>query len=209
MVRIWRTFLVAQTVKRLAYNVGDLGSIPGSGRSSGEVNGNPLQYSCLENPMDRGAWWATVHGVTKSQTRLSDIYKKNIYGKNRPASAGDGLDPWVRKIPWSRKWHPTPVFLPEKFYGQRSWQARVHGVAKSWTWLTTYTYICLYCKVTKYSQPKSWELSFIQQKYLGLQAQERVSQVTLRELLWGGEGRNQVVQFCSKGQVVWTWKDYC
>ena len=70
--------------------------------------------------MDRGAWWATVHGVTKSQTRLSDIYKKNIYGKNRPASAGDGLDPWVRKIPWSRKWHPTPVFLPGEFHGQRS-----------------------------------------------------------------------------------------
>ena len=43
----------------------------GSGRSPGEGNGNPLQYSCLENPMDRGAWGATVHGVTKSQTRLS------------------------------------------------------------------------------------------------------------------------------------------
>jgi len=48
-------------------------AIPGSGRSSGEGNGNPLQYSCLENPMDRGAWWATVHGVTKSWTRLSDF----------------------------------------------------------------------------------------------------------------------------------------
>ena len=47
---------------------GDLGSIPGSGRSPGEGNGNPLQYSCLENPMDRGAWWATVHGVPKSRT---------------------------------------------------------------------------------------------------------------------------------------------
>ena len=50
----------------------DAGSIPGSGRSLVEGNGNPLQYSCLENPMDRGAWQATVHGVTKSQTRLSD-----------------------------------------------------------------------------------------------------------------------------------------
>ena len=56
-----------------AYNVGDLGSIPGSGTSPGEGNGNPLQYSCLENPMDRGAWYATVHGVAKSQTRLSDF----------------------------------------------------------------------------------------------------------------------------------------
>ena len=59
--------------KASAYNVGYLGSIPGSGRSPGEGNGNPLQYSCLENPMDRGAWLATVHGVAKSQTQLSDF----------------------------------------------------------------------------------------------------------------------------------------
>ena len=51
----------------------DLGLIPGSGRSPGEGNGNPLQYSCLENPMDGGTWWAIVHGVTKSWTRLSDF----------------------------------------------------------------------------------------------------------------------------------------
>ena len=60
-------------VKASACNAGDLGSIPGSGRSPGEGNGNPLQYSCLENPMDRGAWWATVHGVIKSWARLSDL----------------------------------------------------------------------------------------------------------------------------------------
>ena len=59
--------------KASAYNVGDLGSIPGSGRSPGEGNGSPLQYSCLENPMDRGTWWATVHGVAQSQTQLSDF----------------------------------------------------------------------------------------------------------------------------------------
>ena len=53
--------------------MGDLGLIPGSGRSSEEGNGNPLQYSCLENPMDGGAWWATVHRVTKSWTLLSDF----------------------------------------------------------------------------------------------------------------------------------------
>ena len=56
-----------------AYNAGDPGSIPGSGRSPGEGNGNALQSSCLENPMDGGAWWAAVHGVAKSQTRLSDF----------------------------------------------------------------------------------------------------------------------------------------
>ena len=49
----------------------DAGSVPGSGRSPGEGNGNPLQYFCLGNPMDRGAWWAIIYGVTKSQTRLS------------------------------------------------------------------------------------------------------------------------------------------
>ena len=58
--------------KASACNAGDLGSIPGSGRSFGEGNGNPFQYSCLEKSMDRGAWQATVHGVAKSQTRLSD-----------------------------------------------------------------------------------------------------------------------------------------
>ena len=58
--------------KASACNVGDPVSIPGLGRSSGEGNGTPLQYSCLENPMDRGALQATVHGVAKSRTRLSD-----------------------------------------------------------------------------------------------------------------------------------------
>ena len=59
--------------KASACNEGDPGSIPGSRRSPGEGNGNPLQYSCPENPMGRGAWQATVHGVTKSQTQLSDL----------------------------------------------------------------------------------------------------------------------------------------
>ena len=54
-------------------DAGDLSSIPGSGRSLGRGNGNPLQYSCLGNPMDREAWWVTFHGVTKSQTRLGTL----------------------------------------------------------------------------------------------------------------------------------------
>ena len=62
--RPWAS-LVAQDSKEPACNVGDLGSIPGAGRSPGRGNGNPLQYSGLGNPMDRGAWWATVNGVTK------------------------------------------------------------------------------------------------------------------------------------------------
>ena len=60
--------------KEPVYNAGDLGSVPGSGRSPGEGNGDPLQYSCLENSVDRGTWRAIVHGITKSQTWLSDWY---------------------------------------------------------------------------------------------------------------------------------------
>ena len=61
-------------IKNLPANagaIGNLGSIPGWGRAPGGGNENPLQYSCLGNPMDRGVWWATVHGVAKSWTRLS------------------------------------------------------------------------------------------------------------------------------------------
>ena len=71
-VFLWGGSVVARR-KAFACNAGDLGSFPGSGRSSGEGNGNPLQYSCLENPLDREAWQATVHGIAKSQTRLSDF----------------------------------------------------------------------------------------------------------------------------------------
>ena len=59
-------------VKNPPDNAEDVGLIPGSGRSPGKGNGKPVQYSCLENPMDRGAWWATVHGVAESQTQLSN-----------------------------------------------------------------------------------------------------------------------------------------
>ena len=77
-----------------AYNVGDLGSIPESGRSPGEGNGSPLQYSCLENSIDGGAWLATVHGVAKNWTRLSDftvtitIYSVPLVSYTCPLSAG-------------------------------------------------------------------------------------------------------------------------
>jgi len=63
---------VALVVKNPPANAGDTGSIPGLGRTPGGGHGNPLQYSCLEKSVDRGAWWATVPGVTKSRTRLSN-----------------------------------------------------------------------------------------------------------------------------------------
>ena len=79
----WRSFLYSSSVysgfpggsevKASACNAGNLSSIPGLARSPGEGNGNPLQYSYPENPMDGGAWWATVHGVAESQTQLSDF----------------------------------------------------------------------------------------------------------------------------------------
>ena len=67
--------------KESACNAGDLSSIPGLGRSPGEGNGNPLQYSCLENPMDRGAWWATFHGVSRVRHDLATklLLLLNIY----------------------------------------------------------------------------------------------------------------------------------
>ena len=73
--------------KMSACNAGDLSLILGLGRSPGEGNGNPLQNSCLDNPMDRGAWRATVHGVTKSRTRLSEftslVFIRQLYPEVR------------------------------------------------------------------------------------------------------------------------------
>ena len=77
---IWRTlfscFPGGSDSIESAYNAGDLGLISESGRSPGEGHGHPLQYSCLENPKDRGAWWATVQGVAKSWTWLNDLTQK-------------------------------------------------------------------------------------------------------------------------------------
>ena len=70
--------------------------------ASGEGNGIPLQYSCLENSMDRRAWWAAVHGVAKSRTRLSDFTFLFTF------------------MHWRRKWQPTPVFLPGESQGRGS-----------------------------------------------------------------------------------------
>ena len=77
----------------------------------GEGNGTPLQYSCLENPMDGGAWWAAVHGVAKSWTRLSDFTFTH----------------------WRRKWQPTPVFLPGESQGWGSLAGCLYGVTQSRT----------------------------------------------------------------------------
>ena len=85
--------------------------------TSGEGNGTPLQYSCLENPMDGGAWGAAVHGVAKSRTLLSDFTFTFTFMHRR------------------RKWQPTPVFLPGESQGRGSLMAAVYGVAQSRTQL--------------------------------------------------------------------------
>ena len=64
-------------VKNLPANAGDTGSIPGSGKSPGEGNGNPLQYSCLRNSMGRGDWWATIHGVMKELDKTQQLNNNN------------------------------------------------------------------------------------------------------------------------------------
>ena len=78
----FRGFLGGIVVKYLPANAGDardMGSIPGSGRSPGERNGNPVQYSCLANRMDRGAWWATVHGVTDESNMTAAEHRCEIF----------------------------------------------------------------------------------------------------------------------------------
>ena len=115
---IWeKLWQLGSEVRASACNAGDLGSIPGSGRSPGEGNGNLLQYFCLENPTDGGAWRATVHGVAKSRTRLSDftfvftfrqLLKKGIVDTLRPKTLESQL---VSRI--SSLKGPTLRSLPE------------------------------------------------------------------------------------------------
>ena len=86
--KVVRGFPSGSVVKNLPADAGDsrdAGSIPESGRSPGGGNGNPLQYSCLENTIDRGAWWAAVHGVTKTQILLSTAQSVQEIVKDREA----------------------------------------------------------------------------------------------------------------------------
>ena len=101
-------------VKNPPANAGDPGSIPGSGRSSGEGNGNPLQYSCLENPMDRGAQQATVHGVAESDTteqstmkqfclELYYVFPDSSVGKESACNAGNQVESRGREDPLEKE----------------------------------------------------------------------------------------------------------
>ena len=109
-------------IKNLLTNAGDTrdaGSIPGSGRNPGGGNDNLLQYSCLENSMDRGAWWAAVLFMRPSMDFPGGSSGKESACQFRRHKRCR-FNPWVRKIPWSRKWQPSPVPVPGKCRGQRS-----------------------------------------------------------------------------------------
>ena len=133
---LWAS-LVAQTVKNWPVTREPPGSIPGSERAPGEGNGNPLQYSCLENLMDRGIWWVTVHGVAKESDTTEQLTHTHTHTHTHYCVVFSGgsmqettcqcwrlkkcrFDPWVRKIPQRRKRQPIPVFLPRESHGQRN-----------------------------------------------------------------------------------------
>ena len=132
-------------VKASACKAGDLGSIPGLGRSPGEGNGNPLQYSCLENPMDGGAWYTTVHGIAKSQTQLSDLnftfstceraFQVALVVKNLPVNAGDirdmGSIPGSGRSPGGGHGNPLQYSCLKNPVDRGTWWATVHRVTKS------------------------------------------------------------------------------
>ena len=118
--------------KEAACNAGDLGSIPGSGSSLGEGNGNPLQYSCLENSMDRGAWWFTVHWGHKELDMTEKLHfhfhqyeRLPRWHSGKVSTCQDEMQKTrFRSLSWEdlwrRKWRPTPIFLCRKSHGQRS-----------------------------------------------------------------------------------------
>ena len=124
-------------VKASACSAGDLGSIPRLRRFPGEGNGNPLQYSCLENPIDGGAWWATVHGVAKSQTQLSNslsLFFSDSVVQNPLAKAGDmGLILGLGRSPGEGNGNPLQYSCLGNPRDRGAWQATVHEVVKSRT----------------------------------------------------------------------------
>ena len=131
-------------VKNLPANAGDLrdmGLIPGLGRSPGDGHSNLHQYSCLENPMDRGAWWATVHRVAQSRTRLKQLSMAGHivdlqaflvaqwFKKNPPANAGDlrdmGLIPGLGRSPGGGHGNSLQFSCLENPMDRGAWQATV------------------------------------------------------------------------------------
>ena len=135
--------------KESVCSAGDLSSVPGSARSSGEGNGNLFQYSCLENPTDGGVWWATVPGVAKSRTRLSDFTFTFPGGSEVKASAcnaGDlGSIPGSGRSPGEGNGNPLQYSCLENPTDGGAWRAAVHGVAKSQTRPSDFHFLTSLC----------------------------------------------------------------
>ena len=130
--------------KESSCNAGDLGSVPGFGRAPGEGNGNPLQYSCLENSMDRGGtWWAPVHGAAKSDKTEQPTHKcmSTLYmhgfpggseGKASACNAGDPSSiPGSGRAPGEGNGNPLQYPCLENSMDRGAWQATVHRITKS------------------------------------------------------------------------------
>ena len=134
-------FLGSSDRRESARNVGDLGSIPGLGRSPGGGNGNPLQCSCLENPRDGGAWWATVYEVARSRTRLKQLSSSSSLtrasrwcgGKDSISNAGDagdlGLIPGSGRSPGGGNGDSLQYSCLDNPMDRGAWWVIVHGVA--------------------------------------------------------------------------------
>ena len=105
----------------------------------GEGNSNPLQWSCLENPRDGGAWWAAVYGVAQSRTRLKQLSSSSsswLSGKKSSSTAGNqGLISGLGRSPREENGNLLQYSCLENPMDRGDWQATVHGVTKSWTWL--------------------------------------------------------------------------
>jgi len=140
--------------KESACSAGDLGSIPGSGRSPGEGNGNSLQYYCLENPIDRGAWWATVHGVTRIGHNLvtnphgiqsilaGKFFTSSVAWEAHFFFKGDtGSIPESGRPPEGENGIPFKYSCLENPMDRGAWRAIVYGVAKSGTQLSMHAHV--------------------------------------------------------------------
>ena len=136
-------------------NLPAMGYAPWVRKIPGEGNGNPLQYSCLGNPMDRGAWWATVHGVAKRWTWLNNLHFHfsqgfpggSVVKESTCQCRRHGFDPWIRKIPTSGtspgegNGNPLQYSCLGNFMERVAWQATVHRVPKSRTRLSNWPII--------------------------------------------------------------------
>ena len=163
---------------------------------TGEGNGTPLQCSCLENPREGGAWWAAIYGVAQSRTRLKQLsssssmqgidFPSGLDGKASAYNVGD-LSSIPGKIPWRKKWHPTPVFLPGKSHGQRGLVDYSPRVTKSRTRLSDFT-LCKVCVfyvsfVSKYENWISCIWNSIRYKYFNVKQQCQLT-LTWKFLTW-------------------------